>query len=226
MFDKPQVQNEIEAYLLGFIYADGSVLHKTKHLNKYNTVRLKISKKDKEDLIRFNKYLNWKYGETKTYIKNKKYDMVYVTNYTINMANQMITLGVIPRKTYSNEDFVFTNIPDKFKRHFIRGYFDGNGHININKKEQMIFELCSNNIVFLNTLLEYLKKYITTKSKVTSGKGVYRIRLGGNKICLQLFHLMYDNHNLDLHLNRKYEIFKKIEQYNLPKQEYKGEDLK
>lgn len=61
-------------------------------------IRLKISKKDKEDLIRFNKYLNWKYGETKTYIKNKEYDMIYVTNYTINMANQMIALVLYQEK--------------------------------------------------------------------------------------------------------------------------------
>ena len=38
---------------------------------------------------------------------------------------------------------------------------------------------------------------------------------------------MYDCHNLDLHLDRKYEKFKKIDDIiNYPKQNYKGENLK
>ena len=33
MFDNNQVTNEIEAYILGFLYADGSILHKNTNPN-------------------------------------------------------------------------------------------------------------------------------------------------------------------------------------------------
>ena len=227
MFDNPQVQNEIEAYLLGLLYADGSILHKNTNPNIYNTIRIGLTSRDEDNLFRFNKYLNWNTCKSKSYIGNKSYDITYIANYSISFTKKMINLGIVPRKTYSNDDFVFTNVPNNLKRHFIRGYFDGNGCVMINKHNQMTFELCSNNAKFLNTLLKYFKNFINTKSNVTLGDGVYRIRIGGNHLCYQIFHLMYDCHNLDLHLDRKYEKFKKIDDIiNYPKQNYKGENLK
>jgi len=42
-------------------------------------------------------------------------------------------MGFIKRKSYQRDDIVFKNIPDELKRHFIRGYFDGDGTIYISK---------------------------------------------------------------------------------------------
>ena len=109
MFDNPQVQNEIEAYLLGLLYADGSILHKNTNPNIYNTIRIGLTSRDEDNLFRFNKYLNWNTCKSKSYIGNKSYDITYIANYSISFTKKMINLGIVPRKTYSNDDFVCSN---------------------------------------------------------------------------------------------------------------------
>ena len=41
----------------------------------------------------------------------------------------LVQLGITYKKTYESSSFVFDNIPNELKRHFIRGYMDGDGSI-------------------------------------------------------------------------------------------------
>ena len=44
-------------------------------------------------------------------------------------VDSLRSIGFIPNKTYQNDDIIFRNIPNDLKRHFIRGYLDGDGTI-------------------------------------------------------------------------------------------------
>lgn len=266
MFDKPQVQNEIEAYLLGFIYADGYIT--SKRCDKYYTLGITLSEKDRLFLQKilniFNIYLNKKY-EMKYQEKTKSYKILICN---VELVDNLIRLGIKPQKTYSNEDFIFTNIPDKFKRHFIRGYFDGDGTIGIYKNKARI-NIVSLNKVLLESILKYIHTYIFTKGNIRLDKKYYRLYFSGNPSCKYFLNYLYKDstiylehkyfiytqiklqphkkyHNICLQKENQYMIYIKgqyigirhtikesielynqyCEQYNLPKQEYKGEDLK
>lgn len=266
MFDNPQVQNEIEAYLLGLLYADGCI--EGKRYEKYYTLGITLSEKDK---IFLQKILNIFNTEL-----NKNYDLKYsantksykITICNVQLINNLINLGIIPQKTYSNNDFVFTNVPDNLKRHFIRGYFDGDGTIGIYKNKAQI-GFVSLNQKLLNSILNYIHSQIINKGTIRTDTKYYRLYISGNPSCKCFLNYLYNESTI--YLERKYLIYKEIklqpyrkyqniylqkenmyvvrirneyigvrhtikeavelynqycEQYNLPKQNYKGENLK
>lgn len=141
-------------------------------------------------------------------LNNKEYPQIRLAVYDVNFVKRIMDMGVIPNKTYSDSDYIFQNIPDCFKWHFIRGYFDGNGCITINKKGQASVEICSHNKVFLDAIHNYIAQFTSTRSNVTKGDGVWRIRYGGNKQVGKIAFYLYDNYNIKL--GRKWEIINQI----------------
>lgn len=120
-----KIDSSSKAYFLGFIYADGNVYK--------NHLKIDINKKDINLLKVFLQELE---SDHKIYI--------YKDNVSINISNQKIksdlnSLGVFPRKTY-NMNFPENNqVPEKYIRHFIRGYFDGDGSIQLHNYEHPIW---------------------------------------------------------------------------------------
>ena len=121
-----KIDDEHKAYWLGFIYADGNV---TK-----NRLRIEVQSKDieliekiKSDLDSTNKIIEANNGtknnvaigfcSDKLVADLKKYDVV---------ENKTFKLNHIP------------DIPDKLIKHFIRGYFDGDGTVYINSKSNKL----------------------------------------------------------------------------------------
>ena len=125
-FDAIDTQNK--AYSLGFIFADGTVS------KNGSGVAIAIQERDKELLDKLNKefggdrklsFIN--YNEKNPNWQNQY--CLYIANHKINQ--DLIKHGAIPNKSLSL-DFP-KDIPDCLIRHFVRGYFDGDG--NIAKKE-------------------------------------------------------------------------------------------
>lgn len=110
------IDTEEKAYWLGFIYADGYIS------NRDNSFELSLSLHDIEHLRKFAKFME--------YENNIKQDYYRCRFYTTNkhLWNTLNSYGCTPRKSLTLE------FPDEriFKskdliRHFIRGYFDGDG---------------------------------------------------------------------------------------------------
>lgn len=208
MFENEKVANDVEAYILGFLYADGTVVANGAKTKTYKTLNIKVKRTDDEVLFKMNKYLN---GNIKYYneeLNGKLFEKARLSVYDKNLCNRLIKLGITPNKTYEENSFVFDNIPDEYKWSFIRGYFDGDGCINSNKNNQFTFELCSRNKKILESILNFIKMYINTSSKITKGDGVFRIRIGGNRLVIEIRNYLYDN--ASIYLNRKYEKFMEI----------------
>ena len=133
---------EEKAYWLGFLYADGYVS------NTKNDVSIMLAEKDKEHLHKFKKFMGSSHPITE---KNKKVgDKVYrgwrITLTSMKLKEDLISKGCMPRKglliKFPTEEIV----PSKWRNHFVRGYFDGDGHCRYDEKKKcFLVEVVGNN---------------------------------------------------------------------------------
>lgn len=102
-------------------------------------ISLKLSSKDNNHLEKFKLFLNADYPIYHYISKckigyGKSYSCLSVNS--IHACNLLIKLGCIQRKTYTlkfPDQSIFIN-PDLI-RHFIRGYFDGDGSVFISNEK-------------------------------------------------------------------------------------------
>lgn len=120
------INTEEKAYWLGFLMADGNVYVRN---DGNSEISLKLARKDRDSVIAFKKALEsnvmleefeGKRRETTTYSTCVR----FVSN---KMAKDLATHGLVPRK--SRKEIIPKTIPENLKNHYIRGFFDGDGHI-------------------------------------------------------------------------------------------------
>lgn len=114
------IDNEAKAYTLGFIASDGCV-YETKDKGKQNIVRISIHQCDEEILTDIKEKV---FKTEKPIIYHKNTATLEISSNRI--YESLIALDIKPRKTYGNS---FVRLSDDLMRHFIRGYFDGDGSI-------------------------------------------------------------------------------------------------
>lgn len=121
-FDIIDTQNK--AYSLGFIFADGSVA------KNGSGVAISIQENDKDLLDKLNHEFG---GDRKlSFIEYNKKNPNWQNQYCLSVVNHKINQdlvkhGAIPNKSLSLEFPV--DIPGDLIRHFIRGYYDGDGSL-------------------------------------------------------------------------------------------------
>lgn len=121
------IDTQEKAYYLGLLFADGNISEKR------NSIRISLSEIDKHIASSFSSEI---YGtENIFFIDNKKYpyrcknasNSYCVEINSSHMKNTLVTHGCVPNKSLK---ITFPHhIPDNLIRHFIRGYFDGDGCI-------------------------------------------------------------------------------------------------
>lgn len=112
------IDSEKKAYFLGFIFADGNV--------RGNNFSLEIGFRDKYLLEIFNEAIN---SEAKISYRKRSNTEVVTTRITSSRFCEILSwYGIVPNKTM-NTHHLPNNIPEKYKRHFLRGVFDGDGWI-------------------------------------------------------------------------------------------------
>ena len=208
-----QIIDTIEkAYLLGFIYADGCITEKTKY-----QLRTRISIVDEQLILDLHKefpFFNKERFDFGKYNKNSK--IQYSLRKTSKeLYNDLYSNGVYPRKSGENKDKV--NLPklnDELMSHFIRGFFDGDGSINISKNRPNLrrAEICSVSENFLLQIQTYLRSIGIINKEI-------RAKKTGSKSKLQLFVVEWINSetilklkdylykNATIFLKRKKDLF-------------------
>lgn len=109
------------AYVLGYWFADGSITS----LNPAHTYQFEITSKDYEHLVLLRDLMN---SEHSIYDKHDGSHCLVIGSKTIWKDVQY--LGGKPAKSLINE---FPDVPQRFIRDFIGGYFDGDGSISVRK---------------------------------------------------------------------------------------------
>jgi intein-encoded DNA endonuclease-like protein len=117
-----QIDSEEKAYFLGLICADGNITNNSE-IHRYQ-ISLKLHIKDLHILNSFIKSID---GEMCVWFhKHQEIGEVKISGKKI--INDIGKLGVIPNKSLVIK---YPIIEEKFERHFLRGYFDGDGCIRI-----------------------------------------------------------------------------------------------
>lgn len=118
------LDNEKSVYWLGFLCADGYISIKE------GRVVLSLEQTDREHL---QKFANIFKKELKLSIAKKNEKESYMYRCSIRsryMVNNLAEVkGLDNHKTFTLSEKIFEHIPKQLQHHFIRGYFDGDGHI-------------------------------------------------------------------------------------------------
>lgn len=198
------IDSEEKAYWLGFLYADGYVRIKN---NRSGQLKLKLSSKDRSHIELFNKCLSSNYP-IKDYISIIKYkdgesksNVSEVSIYNTKIVNDLIYNGCISNKTF----LIRLPIIDiSIIRHFIRGYFDGDGCISISKKGQPSIKIISNGD-FINDIRDYLINVGVSRINIRDNGRVKNLMIESKIDCLRFKELIYNDSRI--FLKRKFEIF-------------------
>lgn len=120
------VNTEDKAYFLGFMYADGNVSKGTRH----NNIEMTLQEKDFAILEKFKYYLDC--NKPLIYKLSKKSNQSNSKKLLIHnkrLHENLIRLGCVPNKSKILKFPTEKQVPKHLIRHFIRGYFDGDGSI-------------------------------------------------------------------------------------------------
>lgn len=187
------IQSEHQAYWLGFLFADGYV--------NIDGVEITVAAQDKEHLGRLLTDINGQQDQIRYRARQNAYRL---SLYSRQMSADLIQHGCVQAKSY-----VLTwpvNIAEDLINHFMRGYFDGDGTIWIDKKGNRHVEVTGTSC-FLD---EFERRLIDPPyTKRTRNKDwdhrIEKIRYGGNVRVSQIFSTLY--RNATIYLPRKYVKF-------------------
>lgn len=216
-----KIDTEHKAYFLGFILADGCIQIEPK---KKNNVVYSYSKRlcfcnsidDFEILNRFRKEvcpeaILKRTSNIKGAINRK--DQIILRINSQKLVDDLAVLGIKPRKTYdTNFIFDFNLIPKDLHRHFIRGFFDGDGWFTYRGKS---FGLIFTSLSFLKQIEKIFNSHlfkINTKVYSTQNKNMisYQLILNcGYGKYKDLFEFLYKDATIFLH--RKYNKFIQVD---------------
>lgn len=192
-----------KAYFLGFIMADGNMY---KRKNGTYQFSIKIKNTDKDILFKFADAIGFNKEKIHERSENRNGTITHCTEikiYNQRFCNSLIALGIIPRKT--GKEYM-PEMPDEFKKDFIRGYIDGDGWIG---KDKALIGICSSSNKILEQINEYLKETINTKlnSNKRRKDNVYvNSTANRKKVYHILKHLYYED---CISLDRKNNLAKK-----------------
>jgi|LakMenEpi03Aug12_release.lakeMendotaPanAssembly.Ray.scaffolds.fasta_scaffold318108_2 intein-encoded DNA endonuclease-like protein len=205
------IDSEEKAYWLGFLFADGCI-----RKNKTGSqVVLKLSTKDENHLINFKNGLesehNISYHRSKT--KTKKGEDSFSNNCVIRInSNEMVTdlirQGCSPRKTFTIDK---PNIDEKYYKHFIRGFYDGDGNFFYNEdtKVSVVTIVCASKN-FRNFIIEIMSK-IPNIGNIHEDNSKYTIKITNIIGIIEFLSYIYDDSKIEL--TRKKEYYEKYRKY-------------
>lgn len=196
-----------KAYILGLLFADGN------NLPDHNAITISLQEQDYEVLANIRKELCYE-GPLRFNALNDK-NSNYQNQWTLvindeHMSVQLEKLGVIKNKSLV---LMFpTCVPNKLLRHFVRGYFDGDGcvwfDINRNKCQTQTcgtLDVCTH----IKELMEIIgcECFITHPSQ-SGDNNTFLIRTAANKSSYKFLSWIYDDlRSEDIRMERKYQAY-------------------
>lgn len=161
-FDK--IDNQDKAYILGFLYADGC------NCKPKQTVSMSLQEDDFDILEKIRICMNEHPLEYIDYSNKHDFGYTYKNQYRMLIFNKHIcdsldNIGMTPSKSLTLE---FPSIDKELYRHFIRGYFDGDGSVYqyfVNENNKPVTLTITSTLSFL----EQIKQIISDELNIYAG---------------------------------------------------------
>jgi hypothetical protein len=207
-----KIDTERKAYWLGFLYADGCVFEKNE---KNKTIIIQLHPNDRNILEEFLKDIS---SDRRICVNKKGYISISISN--TNMANDLINLGCIPRKSlvlkFPNENMV----PKNLINHFIRGYMDGDGcistYMKLRKDRKSPILICEVKFIGTYDMLYGIKKFFNSEKEVLINRhspNSCQISFSGKKY-REIVDSLYENATIYMKRKKdKWDEFKKYMEY-------------
>ena len=199
-----KIDSKNKAYFLGLIVADGSV--------SSDGLTIGLTYEDSYILYKFKTSINYS-GNIRRAVFNitNRLDQGIISIYSKKLVRDLSLLGVIPNKSFKT---YFPDIPEEFYSHFIRGVFDGDGCIRVDKRSNNLMFGIVGYKLFIKEIQNILIKQCNLKLiKLSHCKSNKKDTMGfeysGNKQVKRIYEYLYKDCE-DLYLTRKKE---KFEQY-------------
>jgi hypothetical protein len=195
------IDTQEKAYWFGFILADGG-LHKNG-----KQIRVLLASRDRQHLVTLANLFQVKVTDTAALDKRtgKTHHRSFVQLCSVHMWRSILEKSVPQRKCDIATAAVLTSVPDDQLRHFVRGYFDGDGCIGkIGRAEYRL------TIVGPKCIVEALRELVSKHLGVhcgapTFGTGIWRVTWCGTEKLNAIKRWLYDD--ATVYLNRKKQIF-------------------
>lgn len=147
------IDNELAAYWLGFIYADGCV-HKT-------YLQVILSQKDKEQVLKLRDFL-----KSDSPVRLEHYESgtprAALTVFGVHLTKRLRELGILPSRPDCS--LAINAIHPDVMHHFIRGFFDGDG----SATKSVQIAICGQ-----RDILEFLRVYFAENAGRNPKIGIY-----------------------------------------------------
>jgi hypothetical protein len=200
------IDTEEKAYFLGFLYADGY------NNTDRNSVNLSLKESDKDILIRLNNLIQP--DKPLQYVEFKKETRGYKNSsnqYRLAIANKHISERLTELGCCKNKTHIITfpseeQVPKHLQRHFIRGYFDGDGCVS-----NRVFSMVGTELFLITVQEIMIDKLGLTKTKLDKRhkkreNNITSIRYCGSSNLRKIMDWFYTD--ATIYLDRKYEKFK------------------
>lgn len=196
------IDTEEKAYWLGFIFADGNISSPKKNGKSIYTFELALQLQDINHLIKFNQFMQHEKNNVKTDSYRCRWS---ITNK--HLWEILNSYGCTPRKSLT------LKFPDEsiFKdksliRHFIRGYFDGDGCISHNnsKDDAPSVSLLGTDEMLWPIQQKILNDYNPFYLNNPKNKTTLVLSRATTKAVLFMYALYYKS---NIYLDRKYQKF-------------------
>lgn len=207
------IDTEEKAYWLGFLTADGWISKNDE--SNAGVVGCELQYGDLKHLKKFNKSINGNYQITDRWRPcmiskkdpSKKHHSCVIRIYSITMYNALAKLGFTNNKTF---DAHIPEIPKNLIRHYLRGYFDGNGCFTLTNKSFQLSFLTASHLLYQD-LKDVLTKngfHLSDKEYITEfNTKMYQLNM--NRISEKIQFLNYIYNDAKVYLDRKYKKYQK-----------------
>jgi len=186
------VDTEDKAYFLGLLYADGC--------NNGEGFYITLQERDMDILLKFKDYLEFSGDLRLIRLKNRNYYSLNVSSR--KLSNVLTNHGCNINKTINA---IFPKISSELMNHFIRGLFDGDGSVSIDRRNQINFSIVGNSDI-ISEVGNIINRECNINVKIRKPKrykcDISIYQFGGNKQAKRVEEYLYKNATIFLDRKR------------------------